>query len=234
MALPQGTPPVVPLTNLLNILYAYRHRNLSQTLRGSLYIEAEGAFFTCRGSMPETVEKICVYCNSPFMASGRQLVGRVKIYCSTRCRQHSSIKRLHPEKLILKSKVCPECGSTFKTYRGYQAFCSSRCHHRTYLRTWETPNKEAAQRSAKNTKLKAAFGIDLTKYNEMLQSQHSKCQICQRYNVHKRALAVDHDWNTGNIRGLLCASCNSKLGWFERRRNSILNYLECANAAAIG
>lgn len=63
--------------------------------------------------------------------------------------------------------------------------------------------------------LKRKFGISLNDYNEMLHRQGGACAICRSKNVGRSdgiKFAVDHDHNTGKIRGLLCKSCNTLLG----------------------
>jgi hypothetical protein len=57
------------------------------------------------------------------------------------------------------------------------------------------------------------FGITLAQYNQLKESQSDCCVICEiHYSKLKQALNVDHCHVTGNIRGLLCASCNMALG----------------------
>lgn len=41
----------------------------------------------------------------------------------------------------------------------------------------------------------------------MLDTQDGRCAICMRIPRNRR-LAVDHDHNTGRVRGLLCFTCN--------------------------
>lgn len=48
--------------------------------------------------------------------------------------------------------------------------------------------------------------------------QDGRCRICES----EEKLVVDHDHETGNIRGLLCHRCNIGLGWF-RDHPSLLN-----------
>ena len=51
--------------------------------------------------------------------------------------------------------------------------------------------------------------------NELIEAQNYKCAICARditFNTNvKGAVAVDHDHNTGIIRGVLCRSCNVRM-----------------------
>ena len=76
------------------------------------------------------------------------------------------------------------------------------------------------------------FGITLEIYNEMLVDQNNVCAICKqpetaydsRLKLVKK-LAVDHCHSTGKIRGLLCISCNTKLGWYELSKDKISSYL---------
>ena len=42
----------------------------------------------------------------------------------------------------------------------------------------------------------------------MLEKQNDGCAICGELNLDGRRLAVDHNHNTGKIRGLLCQRCN--------------------------
>ncbi len=65
----------------------------------------------------------------------------------------------------------------------------------------------------KNNHLKCTFGITLVEYNQMFEEQQGCCAICGKHQAsEKRALAVDHDHETGRIRGLLCSGCNQGIG----------------------
>ena len=52
----------------------------------------------------------------------------------------------------------------------------------------------------------------------MSDAQGGKCLLCgnpetDKTNLgHTKSLAVDHDWETGDIRGLLCRACNVLAG----------------------
>lgn len=81
--------------------------------------------------------------------------------------------------------------------------------------------KEPEIRAAyRNRYLKSYYGITLEDYALLLGEQDGVCAICGNTETarHKsgeiKSLSVDHDHNTGQIRGLLCYKCNIGLGHF--------------------
>ena len=56
-------------------------------------------------------------------------------------------------------------------------------------------------------RLRYAYGIDGVEYYRIFEYQGGVCFICQR-KPHKKRLAVDHNHKTGEVRGLLCKTCN--------------------------
>lgn len=50
-------------------------------------------------------------------------------------------------------------------------------------------------------------------YRDMFERQEGFCAICQ-HPQGERALAVDHNHETNQIRGLLCDRCNRGIGYF--------------------
>lgn len=63
--------------------------------------------------------------------------------------------------------------------------------------------------------LKRLYGIDLFTFNLLLEKQNNQCKACGRQFTYENRLdspQVDHDHKSGEIRGLLCQSCNSTLG----------------------
>jgi len=58
-------------------------------------------------------------------------------------------------------------------------------------------------------------------YAVKLQAQGGVCALCghsetKRVKGTLASLAVDHDHQTGQVRGLLCGSCNQALGYLEK------------------
>ena len=65
-------------------------------------------------------------------------------------------------------------------------------------------------RANRNSHLKRSFGISIEDYEMMLKDQNGVCATC--LSPPKDSLRVDHDHNSGLIRGLLCHNCNVVLG----------------------
>ena len=75
-------------------------------------------------------------------------------------------------------------------------------------------------------RIEKAYGITKKDYDFMYETQEGKCQICGE--KHK-TLCIDHDHNTGKVRGLLCNHCNWAIGHFRddvERIENAKNYLE--------
>lgn len=72
-------------------------------------------------------------------------------------------------------------------------------------------------------KLIMRFGITLEEWDQLLKAQGNKCQICKRKpSKNKPRFHVDHNHKTGEVRGLLCNGCNTRLGWVEKHLESCL------------
>lgn len=73
---------------------------------------------------------------------------------------------------------------------------------------------EAANK--RDYRLQWSYGITEAQYLDILEDQNYSCRIC---GVHERevpkALSVDHNHVTGEVRGLLCDACNRGLGLFK-------------------
>jgi hypothetical protein len=76
-------------------------------------------------------------------------------------------------------------------------------------RYWSDP--EAALRKTWEDKLRWKYGISVAIYEQMLEDQAGVCGICKEQPFSWR-LDVDHNHETGEVRGLLCRKCNMAVG----------------------
>lgn len=83
---------------------------------------------------------------------------------------------------------------------------------------------------------KWAYGVAAPEYEKMLAAQDGRCAVCGADNsgsVNKdgtfRSMFVDHDHATGKVRGLLCRSCNSALGYAHDNPEVLMKLAEYLN-----
>ena len=93
-------------------------------------------------------------------------------------------------------------------------------------------------RLERNSHYKSRYGITLAEYELLLANQDGVCAICRSDKAGRKGqcFAVDHCHDTGAVRGLLCASCNTKLGvikWLEQYRGEIEMYLVRSSREAV-
>jgi hypothetical protein len=70
--------------------------------------------------------------------------------------------------------------------------------------------------SVRRRDLKRRYGITVEEYDAMLEQQGNRCAICRTDKPGgKGRFHVDHDHQTGEVRGLLCNNCNRALGHFK-------------------
>ncbi len=66
----------------------------------------------------------------------------------------------------------------------------------------------------RRARLKDVYGLTLAEYDALLELQGNGCAICGKTpEENGQRLAVDHDHETGEVRGLLCRACNSGIGF---------------------
>ena len=102
---------------------------------------------------------------------------------------------------------------------------------------YQKKHVDATREHKRKYNLKSKFGLDAEWYYETLEKQGGCCDICgdkqNTTRITERTpdprFAVDHNHDTGKVRGLLCCRCNRTLGLFEDNTDSIeraIDYLE--------
>ncbi len=79
---------------------------------------------------------------------------------------------------------------------------------------------ERARLKDRRSHYKSKYGLTIPEYEGMFDSRSGLCDICHKAEtkIHPNSkkltpLVVDHNHDTGAIRGLLCNSCNRGLGY---------------------
>ena len=75
--------------------------------------------------------------------------------------------------------------------------------------------------------LQRRFGITAEEYDRMLEVQSGCCAACGRHQTEfKSRLAVDHNHETGEVRGLLCTNCNTIWGLSGENADILLKIID--------
>jgi hypothetical protein len=91
---------------------------------------------------------------------------------------------------------------------------------RARVQKWRKDHPEQWSQIQRASNLRTKYGISVEEFDALLLSQGGCCAICGSSDSQMRkkkgkltgCFAVDHDHETGKVRGLLCGHCNTGLG----------------------
>lgn len=167
----------------------------------------------------------------------RQHVGMDK-FCK-KCQKTQTLESFYKDKSKKDglSTTCKKCRK--KQMAEYRSKPEIAEKARRRARKWHQDNKEYARKYRQERydpekrlkKLLSRYDLTLEEYNTLSQKQNGCCAICGTTKGSKNGgrLVVDHCHESGNIRGLLCHSCNRGLGMFRDKPELLkkaLKYLE--------
>ena len=93
---------------------------------------------------------------------------------------------------------------------------------------WRDANKEKVSAKRRESdyfrvrRLTYQYGITIDDFNNMKEKQGSVCATCGK----ERKLVVDHDHESGSVRGLLCQQCNTALGLIRDNKGVLQRMIE--------
>lgn len=112
-------------------------------------------------------------------------------------------------------------------------YLAHREHARASARARYQANRTIRLEQRRGNRLKQLYGISVTDYGALFKTQRGRCAICRAARNRPR-LSVDHDHKTGRVRGLLCYSCNIRLGQLETKWHGLaLAYLAAHDRRAL-
>ena len=103
---------------------------------------------------------------------------------------------------MAKKRECKDCLDEGITTNRPAPHPGPRCA--THFRLQKRTRSEGAWAK----RIEETYGLSVEEYYAIHEAQGGRCYICQRANGSVRRLAVDHDHDTGLVRGLLCKPCN--------------------------
>lgn len=182
-----------------------------------------------RGVLPEALPTVCPYCEIVYARKR----GNQK-FCSKECKNRYYERKRGPRSKSHEHQ-CGECGKPFVSRSNGATFCSQSCSATNKWRLGKIPAVPSGADSpqwlggAKASLLRRKYGLTLERYEALLAAQKESCAICGKECPSGKALGVDHDHATGEIRGLLCSPCNIGLGSFRddpQRLEVAIRYLQ--------
>lgn len=128
----------------------------------------------------------------------------------------------------MQIKKCADCKedkplSDYHKANGKRLGVAGRCKEcqSAYHKQWYAKNRERKLKDWRRINLALKYGITEREWDEILAAQGGGCAICGVSAGYIRSdrggvkrLSVDHDHQTGAVRGLLCDACNTGLGKF--------------------
>lgn len=134
----------------------------------------------------------------------------------------------------MQCKRCRRNGQHFSTGHRVCKSCRAKAGRQKYPEMRSTKLSQYQSNSAQIlSRLRTKkYGLSENDFRSLVNDQNNQCAIC-RY-VFTSTPCVDHDHQTGSVRGLLCADCNRGLGLFKDNSDhleSAIEYLKTHAAA---
>jgi hypothetical protein len=104
---------------------------------------------------------------------------------------------------------------------------------RQRAKEWKKANPEKVRLSNRKTWVKSTYGITWDAYLDLYNKAEGRCEVCglflellEKGKGTPTGVCVDHDHETGKVRGILCRSCNVALGHFKDDTVKVLKAYE--------
>jgi hypothetical protein len=106
-------------------------------------------------------------------------------------------------------------------------YANSKCRCERCREKWAEYTRLQRADKARAKRYSTKYDLSLDQYFEMVLRQGNRCGVCRRPQENfERDFFVDHDHQTGAVRGLLCPGCNAGLGLLGDSADGVMNALE--------
>ena len=160
----------------------------------------------------------------------------------TKCKVEQPLTNYHAHPKLKYHPRCKPCRAQDQReyyvanpdkFKAYKARARNETIEERTARIQKRKDEAPAKRRIARWKwhIRRTLGATAEQYEDMFTAQGGKCAICATTEPggNRSRFSIDHCHDTGKIRGLLCVSCNSGLGYFKDnvdRLNAAASYLE--------
>jgi hypothetical protein len=111
---------------------------------------------------------------------------------------------------------CKQCNATYMASYAAREPDRVKGIHRKAARVYAKSHPGRVKAQSEQRHLRRKYGLEVEGYEDLKAWSNGGCAICGAPNgTPSRRLCVDHDHATGEVRGLLCQTCNLGLGAFK-------------------
>ena len=148
----------------------------------------------------------------------------------TKCHKVLALEDFGPQTKRGKRGRCAQCRLCVAAYaRGYRRRDPQLTKQRRKEQYDRFRVRDDYRQKKLQYRLQEMYNLTLEEFDDMVSQQKGLCAICRKpNNVIGERLGVDHDHNTGEVRGLLCNHCNKGLAGFRdnpKILKNAINYL---------
>lgn len=176
---------------------------------------------SCKKVIEKHTEKVvrgmCMKCygKEQRMKNPERLAEQRKRWYDNNKEKRMEYQEKNKDKLRLKYKEYREKNK--ERYKEWQRlwYLKNKARLAEERKAYRQENKE----KSREYDLKRFYGITIAEYEIMVREQNGLCGICKK----PSKLVVDHDHDTGKVRGLLCNNCNTAIGLMKDKAVSLID-----------
>lgn len=129
-------------------------------------------------------------------------------------------------------KICKKCNKELeislfsldnKSKDKKKRYCKA-CSN-DYYSSWRNSKLEEIRKKDKIKHYIRKYNFSLDDAEALVENRKGICEICQTFSL----LVVDHCHKTNKVRGLICSSCNSALGYSKEDCEILINLIKYIN-----